>query len=206
MFEPSVRNLLATVPADALPLIEGTIRKMLLHSDMHEKLRQMILPTLDMIDTATSVQSSQRQALESDQNLEKRIHNLAEIIWTAETYEAHSLILGDIGPLVQGNESEKWGQILHGIPQVIWFPLSDRSLLVGRTSPITTRPGCEEVNTLSTENSTEFFIASRRTQRENEYHRRIGAGIDHITSEQLSELKRTIREYLTTPEGTLTTE
>ncbi len=206
MLEPDVRKLLMAAPAVARPLIEGTMRKMLLHSDMHEELRQMILPTLDTIDTATSVQSSQRQALEGDQNLEKRIHDLAEIIWTVETYETHSLILGDIGPLVRGNESEKWGQIFHGIPQVIWFPLSDRSLLVGRTSPCTTRPDCEEVNTLSTENSTEFFVASRRTQRENEYHRRIGAGIDHITSEQLSELKRTIREYLTTPGGTLATE
>lgn len=206
MLEPDVRNLLAAVPVYARPLIEETMRKMLLHPNMHEKLRQMILPTLDTIDTAASVQSAQRQVLESDQNLEKRIRDLREIVWTVETYEAHSLILGDIGPLVRGNESREWGRIFHGIPQVIWFPLSDQSLLIGETSINTTRPDYEEVNRLSAENSIEFFIASQRTQREDEYQQRIGARIDRITSEQLSELKQTVREYLTTPGGALTTE
>ncbi|MGQ0554896.1 MAG: DUF4238 domain-containing protein [Nitrospiraceae bacterium] len=190
MHEPDVRNLLATVPADARPLIEARMRKMLLHSDMHEKLRQMILPTLDTIDTTASVQSAQQQALKIDQSLEKRIRDLKEIVWTVEIYEAHSLILGDIGPLVLGNESGEWGQIFHGIPQMIWFPLSDRSLLIGETSISVTRPDCEEVNTVSAENSLEFFVASRRTQRGDEYHRRIGTRIDHITSEHLSELKQ----------------
>ena len=206
MLEPDVRNLLTAAPADARPLIEGAMRKMLLHSDMHEKLRQMILPALDTIDTAASVQSAQRQVLESDQHLEKRIRDLRKIVWTVETYEAHSLILGDIGPLVWGNESDEWGQIFHGIPQRIWFPLSDRSLLVGETSISTTKPDYEEVNTLSAENSLEFFVASQRTHREDEYQRRISSGVDHITLEQLSELRRTVREYLTTPGGTLIEE
>ena len=156
---------------------------------MHENLRQMILPTLATIDTVASVQAAQRQVLESEKNLEKRIRDLREIVWTVEIYEAHSLILGDIGLLVLGNESREWGQIFHGIPQVIWFPLSDRSLLIGETSISATRPDCEEVNTASVESSIEFFVASRRTQREDEYHRRIGTQIDHITSEQLSEMK-----------------
>ncbi|MDF0651144.1 MAG: DUF4238 domain-containing protein [Nitrospira sp.] len=206
MLEPDVRNLLATVPADARPLIEETMRKMLLHSDMHEKLRQMILPTLDTIDIVVSVQSAQREVLENEKNLEKRIRDLKEIVWTIEIYDAHSLILGDIGPLVLGNESGKWGQIFHGIPQVIWFPLSDRSLLIGEISTSATRPDSEEVNTASAENSIKFFVASRRTQREDEYHRRIGSKVDRITLEQLSELKRTVRQYLTTPGGTLMAE
>lgn len=206
MLEPDVRNLLTAAPADARPLIEGTMRQMLLHPDMHEKLRQMILPALDTIDTAASVQSAQRQVLESDQHLEKRIRDLREIVWTVETYEAHSLILGDIGPLVRGNESGEWGRIFHGIPQAIWFPLSDRSLLVGETSISTTRPDYEEVNTLSAENSLEFFVASQRTHKEDECERPIGSRVDRTTLEQLSELKRTVREYLTTPGGTLIEE
>ena len=119
MLKPDVRNLLMAAPADARPLIERTMRKMLLHPDMHEKLRQMILPALDTIDTAASVQSAQRQVLENDQYLEKRIRDLREIVWTVETYEAHSLILGDIGPLVRGNESGEWGT------NISWHSASD---------------------------------------------------------------------------------
>lgn len=206
MSEPAVRDLLAAAPPEVRPLLETEMRKMFLHPDMHEKLRQMILPNLKTIDTAASARSAQRQALEDDRNLEKRVRDLREITWSIETYEAHSLILGDIGPLVRDNESGEWGRIFHGMPQLIWFPLSDRSLLIGKASGSTTRPDFEEVNVASTENSIEFFVASQRTQREDEYQRRIGSRIDRTTSEQLSELKRTVREYLTTPGGTLTSE
>lgn len=86
---------------------------------------------------------------------------------------------------------------------MIWFPLSDRSLLIGETSSGTTRPDYEEVNIASAENSIEFIVANQRTQREEEYQSRIGARIDRVTSEQLIELKRTVRDYLNSPGGTL---
>src|SRR4030066_43721 len=108
-------------------------------------------------------------------------------------------MLGDIGPLVQGEESGEWGRIFHGTPKVIWFPLSDGSLLIGEASRSTTTPDYEEVNITSAENSIEFIVANQRTQREEEYQSRIGARIDRVTSEQLTELKRTVRDYLTSP-------
>ncbi|MDP3596447.1 MAG: hypothetical protein Q8S75_05575, partial [Nitrospirota bacterium] len=206
MSEPAVRDMLAAAPPEVRPVIETKMREILLHPDMHEKLRQMILPNLNAIDTAASARSAQRQALEDDRNLDKRVRDLGEITWSIETYKAHALILGDIGPLVRDDESGEWGRIFHGMPQMIWFPLSNHSLLIGKASGSATRPDFEEVNLASAENSIEFFVASQRTQREDEYQRRIGSRIDRTTSEQLSELKRTVREYLTTPGGALTTE
>ncbi len=206
MLEPEVRIFLAAAPTYVRPLLEELMRKMLLHPDMHGKLRQMIVPTLNTIDTATSVQAAQRQILENHQHLEKRVRDLSEITWHLETYKARSLILGDIGPLVRGSEPKEWGRIFHGIPQSIWFPLSDRILLVGDSPYGTTRPDFEEVNVVSAENSVEFFVASQRTQREDQYQQRISVQMDRITAGQLSELKQTIREYLTTPGGALTTE
>lgn len=203
MSEPPVRDILAAAPPEVRPLIETAMRNSFLRSEMHETLRKLILPTLDTIDTIASAESAQRQVLESDRNLEKRIQDLGGITWSVEIYEAHSLVLGDIGPLVRGDESGEWGRIFHGTPQVIWFPLSDRSLLVGEASSGTTRPDYEEVNLASAGNSFEFIVASQRTQREEEYQRQIGTRIDRATSEQLLEMKRTVHEYLTSPGGTL---
>ncbi|NOS77660.1 MAG: DUF4238 domain-containing protein [Nitrospira sp.] len=201
--EPPARDILAATPPEARSMIEAVMREILLHPDMHAMLRRMILPTLNIIDTAESVRSSQRQVLESSRNLEKRIHDLGSMSWRVELYEAHSLILGDIGPLIRGDESADWGRVLHGMPQVVWFPLSDRSLLIGDVSGVTIRPDCEEVNAASFENSLEFFVASQRTEREDKYHKRVGSNVDRHTSDQLKEMKRTIREYLTSPGGTL---
>jgi hypothetical protein len=185
-------------------MLEAAMREMLLHPDMHHILRQMILPSLDTIDTRESVRSAQRNLLGTDRNLEKRICDLGGMTWRVELYEANSLILGDIGPLIRGDESEEWARVFHGMPQAVWFPLSDQSLLIGETLGSVTRPECEEVNIASSRNSIEFIVARQRTQREEVYQRQIGTGIDRATSEQLLEMKRTVREYLTSPGGTLT--
>jgi len=204
--QPPASELLAATPPDIRPMLESVMREMLLHPDMHAVLRQMILPSLDEIDTAESVRSAQRQALESDRNLDKRIHAMGNIEWRIEQYETHSLILGDIGPLIRGDESKEWGRVLHGQPQVIWFPLSDRSLLIGEVPGTAQGPDCEDVNVASAENSIEFIVASQRTEREDKYHERIGSNVNYPTSDQLTQMKRTIREYLTSPGGTLTTD
>lgn len=206
MREPPVRDILAAAPPEVRPSIEIAMRNSLLRPEMHETLRKLILPTLDTIDTIASAQSAQRQVLENDRNLVKRIQDLRGITWSVEMYDAHSLILGDIGPLVRGDESGEWGRIFHGKPQVVWFPLSDRSLLIGSASSGTTRPDYEEVNIVSAENSIEFIVASQRTQREEECQRQIGTRIDRATSEQLLEMKRTVREYLTSPGGSLSAD
>ena len=200
---PPASEILAAAPSDARPMLEAVMREMLVHPNMHHILRQMILPSLDTIDTRESVRSAQRQILESDCNLEKRIRDLDSMTWRVELYEAHSLILGDIGPLIRGGGSEEWGRVFHGIPQAVWFSLSDQSLLIGKTSGRMTRPECEEVNIASAGNSIEFIVASQRSQREEEYQRQIGTRIGRATSKQLLEMKRTVREYLTSPGGTL---
>jgi len=57
---------------------------------------------------------------------------------------------------------------------------------------------------VSVDNSMEFFVASQQTQREKEYHKYLGSRMDHPTIENLSELKKTVREYLKSPGGSLT--
>lgn len=206
MSESPARNMLAGAPPEIRPLLEATMRNLMRTPEMQEILRRLILSALDTIDTTASAQSAQRQVLENDRNLEKRIQDLGGITWRVEMYEAHALVLGDIGPLIRGDGSAEWGRIFHGELQVIWFPLSDRSLLIGETSGCTTRPDQEEVNMASAENSIEFFVASQRTQREEGYQRQIGTRLDRVTSEQLLEMKRAIREYLTSPGGTLSAD
>jgi len=204
--ESPASELLAAAPPEIRPMLENAMRQMLLAPDMHQLLRQMILPSLDAIDTRESARSAQRKILESDQHLDKRIDDLASIRWRVELYENHSLILGDIGPLISGDESDEWGRVFHGTPRAVWLPLSDRSLLIGETSGNMTKPNYHEVNIVSAENSVEFIVASQQTPREKDYQRQIGTRIDRATSEQLSEMKRTVQEYLMSPSGTLSTD
>lgn len=201
--EPPASELLAAAPPNAQPILETAMRQMLLDPRMHHLLREIIPPCLDAIDTTNSVRSAQRKVLESDRYLDKRIDDLATIRWRVELYKTHSLILGDIGPLIRGNESEEWGRVFHGTPCAVWFPLSDQSLLIGETIGGKRNPNCDEVNVASAENSIEFIASSQSTHREEGYQRRIGTRVDRASSEQLSEMKRMVRDYLTTPGGTL---
>ncbi|MDX2251041.1 MAG: DUF4238 domain-containing protein [Nitrospira sp.] len=201
--EPPASELLAAAPPTARPKLESAMRQRLLDPSMRQLLREAILPSLNLIDTRESVQSAQRKALESDQHLDKRIDDLATIRWRIELYDTHSLILGDIGPLIRGNESEEWGRVFHGTPRAVWFPLSDQSLLIGETIEGVENPNCDEVNVASAENSIEFIAASQNTHREEGYQKRIGTRVDRASPAQLSEMKRMVRDYLTTPGGTL---
>ncbi len=199
MNQPEVIELLGRVSPEERPYLEAVIREKILHPDMHEKLRQMILPALNEIDTTSSVRSAQKKVLEGERSLDNRIRELGKVKWDIQMYEPHSLVLGDIGPLVRGDDFPEWGRIFHGTPQEVWFPLSHRCLLKGHVQSSNTHVDSEEVNLVSVENSIKFFVASQRTRREEEYQKRLGLRAEQLTSENLLELKQTVREYLQSP-------
>ncbi|HNP31580.1 MAG TPA: DUF4238 domain-containing protein [Nitrospirales bacterium] len=206
MNQPEFIEWLSRVSPEEKPLLEAYLRELLLRPDMHEKLRQMIPTELAEIDINTSVRSAQRKVLEDERTLHNRIRDLAKIKWDVQMYQRHSLVLGDIGPLVRGDDSPEWGRIFHGTPQEIWLPLSDSCLLKGQVYGTIKHVDSEEVNLVSVENSMEFFVASQRTRREEEYQKRLGLRANQLSKENLSELKRTVREYLLSPGESLSTE
>ena len=203
---PEVAELLQGVPAEDRPHMENLVRETLQHPGLHDVLRKLILMTLSEIDTASSVQSAQRQVLEDDRNLDRRIRDLEKITWRVEIYPPNSLILGDIGPLVKGDNSPAWGRIFHGAPQEIWFPLSHSCLLIGRVGDASDTVPSENVNLASIENSIEFFVSSQRTSREEEYQKSLGSRADQLAEVNLDEMQAVIREYLESPGGSLTVE
>lgn len=203
MSGPEVTELLQSLPAEKRPRMAMLVREMLQQPSLHDVLRNLISTTLPEIDTASSVQSAQRQALENDGNLDRRTRDLEEIIWSVKIYPPNSLVLGDIGPLVKGDSSPEWGRIFHGIPQMIWFPLSHSCLLIGEIADISDAVPAEAVNLVSIENSTEFFVASQRTSREGEYQKRLGSRANQLAEVNLDEMQAVIREYLGSPGGSL---
>lgn len=206
MKQPEVIGLLGRVSPEERPYLEVLIREKILHPDMHESLRQMILPVLSEIDMTPSVQSAQKKVLEGERSLDNRIRDLKNIKWDIQMYQPHSLVLGDIGPLVKGDDFPGWGRIFHGKPQEVWFPLSHSCLLRGQVHGTIEHIDSEEVNLVSVENSINFFVASQLTRREEEYQKRLGSRAAQLTKENLSELKHSIREYLQSLGGSLTTE
>lgn len=206
MNEPQIKGILAQVAPEKRPHLQMVMQQRLEHPDMHEVLRRMILQTLPTIDTASSVQSAQRQVLEHDKHLDKRTHDLERINWKVEMYLPNTLVLGDIGPLVKGEGSSQWGNIFGGTPEIVWFPLSHNCLLSGQPNSGNDNVSAEEVNLLSVESSCELFVASQLTIREEEYQTHLGSRVPDLSEEDLSELNRTVRDYLMNPGGTLTTE
>ena len=203
---PEVTELLQSLPAEERPHMEMFVREMLQHPRLHDVLRNLISTTLPEIDTSSSVQSAQRQVLEDDRNLDRRIRDLEKITWSVEIYQSNSLVLGDIGPLVKGDNSPEWGRIFYGTPQVIWFPLSDSCLLIGQVEDVSDSVPSEAVNLASIENSIEFFVASQRTSREGEYQKSLGSRANQLADVNLDETQAVIREYLESPGGSLTVE
>ncbi len=203
---PEVVELLQGVPPEDRPHMENLVRETLQHPGLHAVLRKLILMTLSEIDTESSVQSAQRQVLEDDRNLDRRIRNLEKITWRMKIYPPNSLVLGDIGPLVKGDYSPTWGRIFHGAPQEIWFPLSHSCLLIGRVGDAADTVPWETVNLASIENSIEFFVSSQRTSREEEYQKSLGSQADQLAEVNLDEMQAVIREYLESPGGSLIAE
>lgn len=202
--EPEVIKLLGLAPPELQRDFEELIRQKLRHPATHNLLRQLILKTLPDIDTEHSVQTAQRRVLEDDQNLDRRIRDLKHIAWDVDRYPPNSLVLGDMGPLVKGDDSPAWGRVLHGAPQVVWFPLSHSCLLRGQVGIFTNTVPSEEVNLVSVENSIEFFVSSQRTNREEEYHKSLGSQSNQLANVNLDEMQGAIREYLESPGGSLT--
>lgn len=203
---PEVTELLQNLPAEERPHVEMLMREMLQHPRLHDTLRNLISTTLSEIDTASSVQSAQRQVLEDDSNLDRRIRDLENITWRVEICPPNSLVLGDVGPLVKGDNSPAWGRIFHGTPQEIWFPLSHSCLLIGRAGDASNTVPSETVNLGSIENSIEFFVSSQRTSREEEYQKSLGSRADQLAEVNLDEMQAVIRGYLESPGGSLTVE
>ena len=206
MNEPQIKDILAQVAPEKRPHLQMVMRQMLEHPDMHGALRRMILQTLPTIDTVSSVRSAQRQVLEDDKHLDKRIRDLERINWRIEMYLPNALVLGDIGPLVKGDGSSQWGSIFCGTPEMVWFPLSHNCLLIGEINPVADSAAAEEVNLLSVGNSCEFFVASQRTTREKEYQRHLGLRALELSEEELSGSDKAIKDYLMNLGGTLTTD
>ena len=203
---PEVTELLQSLPAEERPHMEILVRERLQHPRLHDVLRRLILTTLPEIDTASSVQSAQRQVLEDASNLDRRIRGLENITWRVEIYPSNSLVLGDVGPLVKGDNSPAWGRIFPGTPQEIWFPLSHSCLLIGRAGDASNTVPSETVNLGSIENSIEFFVSSQQTSREEEYQKSLGSRADQLANVNLDEMQAVIREYLESPGGSLTVE
>lgn len=206
MNSPEVIELLERVSPEKKPWLVAQMREKLLHPDMHGMLRQMILPALDELDFASPARSAQRRVLEDERNLDNRTRDLEKIGWDIQMYQPHSLVLGDIGPLIQGEDSVGWGRIFHGLPQKVLFPLSHSCLLRGQVNGIVEHVDSEKVNLISVENSINFFVASQRTQREEEYQNRLGSRADQLTEENLSDLKQAVMDYLKSPGESLTNE
>jgi hypothetical protein len=186
--------------------MEILVRERLQHPRLHDVLRRLILTTLPEIDTASSVQSAQRQVLEDASNLDRRIRGLENITWRVEIYPSNSLVLGDVGPLVKGDNSPAWGRIFHGALQEIWFPLSHSCLLIGQGGDASDIVPSETVNLASIENSIEFFVSSQRASREEEYQKSLGSRADQLADVNLDEMQAVIGEYLESPGGSLTVE
>ena len=203
---PEVTKLLQCVPADERPHMEMLVREMLQHPRLHDVLRNLISTTLPEIDTASSVQSAQRQVLEDDRNLDRRIRDLDKITWSVQIYPPNSFVLGDIGPLVKGDNSPEWGRIFHGMPRLIWFPLSHSCLLIGQVGDAADTVLSEAINLASIENSIEFFVASWRTSREEKYQKSLGLRANQLPEANLDDVQAVIREYLESPGGSLTAE
>jgi len=119
MNQPEVLERLGRVATEEKPYVEAVLRERFLHPDMHEKLRQMIPTALAEIDITAPVRSAQRQILEGDRTFDNRIRDLEKIKWDIQMYQSHSLVLGDIGPLVRGKDSSEWGRIFYGLPQEV---------------------------------------------------------------------------------------
>lgn len=203
---PEIGDMLRGLRPEMRPYAQAEIRKRLESLNMCEALPRMIVQSLPTIDTASSVQSAQRQVLEDEKHLERRIRDLEHFIWSIEMYPPNSLVSGDIGPLTKGNDSTEWGRIFCGTPQLIWFPLSHNCLLKGQVNEIADQVNAEEVNLISVENSAEFFVASQRTTREEEYQGHLGIRSNQLSEDHLAEISATIRQYLQSPDGTLTTD
>lgn len=92
---------------------------------------------------------------------------------------------------------------------MVWFPISHNCLLTSQVHSAADSVPAEEVNLLSVENSCEFFVASQKTSREEEYQEHLGLRASGLNQEDLLQLNKGIKEikdYLGSLGGTLTTD
>jgi len=121
-----------------------------------------------------------------------------DVVWSLIKTEPHFLILSDLA--VIGRTAEGYCHPMQPDAElhVILLPIGHQHLLVGALTSLLWTPNPEEVNLASVELSRDFFLSSRNTERERQYHARLGARaqfsglsemLTQIAMESFSELR-----------------
>lgn len=123
------------------------------------------------IDLADAAKSAQLKALgQLDKTLDNRAKMLRDINWSVSVLGTHTFILGDLGPIAKDASEELWKQpVATENLTVICLPISDRHLLIGIRGTKLPSVDVEDINRASVELSTDFFISTQNTHREQNY-------------------------------------
>jgi hypothetical protein len=174
---PDIRKLLNSLPQGQREgYFHHTLKPLLTSPENFAMELFTMLLAKFQLDLSEAAANAQLKALaQFDQTLRNRADLVKNIQWSICPYERHALILGDLGPIAKGSDSDEWrSALIAGEPSIICLPISDQLLLVGGQTAENQPLNPEEVNCASAELSAEYFVASQNTSRENGYRSRIG--------------------------------
>ena len=152
-----VQSLMPQMLKEFVPEVRGTIENAL---------------TKSKEDLPMKVRESHNRTLAQSPVPALRVADLQSLTWSIEVFDKGTLILGDVGPVAQiiGTEPFKTFIDKDEVVSQVLFPLASTHLLVGRHKDLPRVPvDAEQVNHASVRCSTEYFVASKRTEREERY-------------------------------------
>ncbi len=150
-----------------------------------------------VVDFAEAASDGHIKALTKlDDGVPPRIDALKPLSWSLVVCDAGSFILGDIAVMVQAKHGDALQSPLkeNETPFAIVLPISDRHLLAGSQEGPLFVVDADLINRASAELSVDFFIASRRTEREERYVSRLGVRSALFNSTEMDEIVRSAVE------------
>jgi hypothetical protein len=176
---PEIKAALRGLPqAKREALFHQKLKPFLMSQDVFDLVLGIMQASRPQFNLDEAAKNAQLKVLaQMNETLTKRAELLQHIQWSIRQYPPGSLILGDLGPVGKSNSGQEFkNPMLIENPSLILLPISNRCLLVGtKESMEQAVTDLDELNIASTELSAEFFIASQDSQKERDYHVRLGS-------------------------------
>lgn len=179
----------------------------------YEQFRDALEAELPKANLSAVARGAQLKALDDPQTLGKRAGLIKSLQWRIQEFDRGTFVLGDIGPLAKGRSSMEadesigvfWRKaILVEMPLFVCLPISSALLLVGHCVGSPLDLDFEEINRASVEQSSEFYVASQNTPREQALQSQIGIRGDLMECHKIRELVREgFQEALANPAALL---
>lgn len=143
---------------------------------------------LDLDQLATG---AQRRALTANVAPEQRVKLLSELTWSVSAAPRHTYVLGDIGPVGSFDEEPAVEPLIKhvSVPRGVYLPISDSRLLIGVRPDTAAVPEGDVLNRAAVELSRDFFVASRCSDVEQQFHRLLGGRASVVSAEQMDRIQ-----------------